>query len=52
VISVNGPAHAQMFTISCYVAKLNTKFEATASNRRKAEQKSAKQALSKLEEMK
>ncbi|WP_173292417.1 ribonuclease III [Thiosulfativibrio zosterae] len=52
VISVNGPAHAQMFTISCYVAKLNTKFEATASNRRKAEQKSAKQALSKLEEIK
>lgn len=52
VISVNGPAHAQMFTISCYVVKLNTKFEATASNRRKAEQKSAKQALQKLEELK
>lgn len=38
VITVNGPAHAQEFTVSCYVAKLNRKFEATATNRRKAEQ--------------
>ncbi len=49
VISVNGPAHAQMFTISCYVEKLNTKFEASAHNRRKAEQKAAQQALEKLQ---
>ncbi len=49
VISVNGPAHAQMFTLSCYVEMLNTKFEATASNRRKAEQKSAEKALKYLE---
>lgn len=49
VISVNGPAHAQMFTISCFVEKLNMKFEATASNRRKAEQQAAEQALVKME---
>lgn len=52
VISVNGPAHAQMFTLSCYVEMLNTKFEATASNRRKAEQKAAEQALKVLESKK
>ena len=45
IISVNGAAHDQAFTISCYVAKLNTKFEATASSRRKAEQKAAAIAL-------
>jgi ribonuclease-3 len=45
IISVNGAAHDQAFTISCFVAKLNTKFEATASSRRKAEQKAAAIAL-------
>jgi len=45
IISVNGAAHDQAFTVSCYVAKLNTKFEATASSRRKAEQKAAGIAL-------
>ncbi|WP_373018813.1 ribonuclease III [Thiomicrorhabdus sp.] len=49
IISVNGAAHAQDFTVSCYVAKLNTKFEATASSRRKAEQKAAEIALEALE---
>ncbi len=48
VINVNGPAHAQMFTISCYVEKLNTKFEAVAHNRRKAEQQAAQKALDSL----
>ena len=45
IISVNGAAHDQAFTVSCYVAKMNTKFEATASSRRKAEQKAAGIAL-------
>lgn len=49
IISVNGAAHDQAFTISCYVAKLNTKFEATASSRRKAEQKAAASALKAFE---
>ncbi|MGC9385398.1 MAG: ribonuclease III [Hydrogenovibrio sp.] len=49
VISVNGPAHAQDFTVCCYVAKLNRKFEATATNRRKAEQLAAEEALEILE---
>lgn len=51
IIIVNGAAHAQEFTVSCYVEKLNTKFEATASNRRKAEQKAAELALVALGEM-
>jgi len=49
IISVNGAAHNQAFTVSCYVAKLNTKFEATASSRRKAEQKAAEFALQAFE---
>jgi len=51
IIIVNGAAHAQEFTVSCYVEKLNIKFEATASNRRKAEQKAAESALTALGEM-
>lgn len=51
IISVNGAAHAQEFTVSCYVGKLNTKFEATASSRRKAEQKAAESALEALDEL-
>lgn len=50
VISVNGPAHAQEFTVSCYVAALNRKFEAIATNRRKAEQLAAEEALLILED--
>ncbi|MDX1795463.1 MAG: ribonuclease III [Hydrogenovibrio sp.] len=49
VISVNGPAHAQEFIVCCYVDQLNRKFEATATNRRKAEQLAAEQALEVLE---
>lgn len=49
VMTVDGPAHAQEFTVSCYVAKLNRKFEASASSRRKAEQLAAEQALEVLE---
>ncbi len=48
IISVNGAAHAQEFTVSCYVNKLNSKFEAVASSRRKAEQKAAEIALEAL----
>ncbi|GKT11275.1 MAG: ribonuclease III [Thiomicrorhabdus sp.] len=51
IISVNGAAHAQEFTVSCFVEKLNTKFESTASNRRKAEQKAAEEALIALGEI-
>jgi ribonuclease-3 len=51
IISVNGAAHAQEFTVSCYVEKLNTKFEATASSRRKAEQRAAETALEALGEL-
>ena len=50
IISVNGAAHAQEFTVSCYVEMLNRKFEATASSRRKAEQKAASEALAALGE--
>lgn len=49
IISVNGAAHAQEFTVSCYVDKLKTKFEATASSRRKAEQKAADIAIQAIE---
>ncbi len=49
VMTVDGPAHAQEFTVSCYVAKLNRKFEASAASRRKAEQLAAEQALEVLE---
>jgi ribonuclease-3 len=49
VISASGPAHAQEFVVSCFVAKINRKFEAYATNRRKAEQLSAEQALIVLE---
>ncbi len=48
IISVNGAAHAQEFTVSCYVNKLNSKFEAVDSSRRKAEQKAAEIALEAL----
>ncbi|HHS99300.1 MAG TPA: ribonuclease III [Thiomicrospira sp.] len=48
IISVNGAAHDQEFTVSCYVGKLNSKFEAIATNRRKAEQKAAEIALEAL----
>lgn len=48
IISVNGAAHAQEFTVSCFVNKLNRKFEAVASSRRKAEQKAAETALQAL----
>lgn len=51
IISVNGAAHAQNFTVACYVAKLNTKFEATDTSRRKAEQKAAENALEALGEL-
>lgn len=51
IISVNGAAHDQEFTVSCYVGKLNSKFEANASNRRKAEQKAAEIALKALGEL-
>jgi len=50
VISASGPAHAQEFVVSCFVAKINRKFEASATNRRKAEQLSAGQALKVLDE--
>lgn len=50
IISVNGVAHAQEFTVSCYVELLNRKFEATATSRRKAEQKAATEALQVLGE--
>ncbi|VAW47009.1 Ribonuclease III [hydrothermal vent metagenome] len=50
IIIVSGAAHAQEFTVSCFVEKLNTKFEATANNRRKAEQKAAEAALKVLGE--
>jgi ribonuclease-3 len=49
VISASGPAHAQEFVVSCFVEKLNRKFEASATNRRKAEQLSAEEALQVLE---
>lgn len=51
IISVNGAAHAQNFTVACYVGKLNTKFEATDTSRRKAEQKAAECALEALGEL-
>ena len=51
IISVNGAAHDQEFTVSCYVGKLNSKFEAVATNRRKAEQKAAEVALKALGEL-
>lgn len=51
IISVNGAAHDQQFTVACYIAKLNRKFEAVASSRRKAEQAAAEIALKELGEL-
>ncbi|MDT8894059.1 ribonuclease III [Halomonas sp. I1] len=49
VISVEGEAHAQTFTVECHVEMLEEHTLGIGSSRRHAEQQAAEQALSKLE---
>lgn len=48
VVQVAGQAHARTFTIACRVAPLKEPLQASASNRRDAEQQAATAALQKL----
>ncbi|MDL4862419.1 ribonuclease III [Halomonas elongata] len=49
VISVEGEAHAQTFTVECHVEMLDEHTLGIGSSRRHAEQQAAEQALSQLE---
>ncbi len=49
VISVSGKAHNQMFNVSCYIDALSVTTHGRASNRRKAEQLAADEAISQVE---
>ena len=45
VVSIDGEAHAQLFTVQCQTALLSTPTEAQASSRRTAEKLAAEEAL-------
>ncbi|MBZ9537929.1 ribonuclease III [Modicisalibacter tunisiensis] len=49
VVSVEGEAHAQTFTVECHVAMLDEHTLGVGSSRRHAEQQAAEQALHRLE---
>ncbi|GED22981.1 ribonuclease III [Halomonas sabkhae] len=49
VISVEGEAHAQTFTVECHVEVLDEHTQGIGSSRRHAEQQAAEQALTQLE---
>ena len=49
VVSVSGKAHNQMFNVSCHIDELSVTTQGKASNRRKAEQQSAEDAISQVE---
>ncbi|MDR5860325.1 ribonuclease III [Halomonas eurihalina] len=49
VVSVEGEAHAQTFTVECHVEMLDEHTQGIGSSRRHAEQQAAEKALSKLE---
>lgn len=44
-IEIDGPSHAQIFTVSCTIASLDDAVTATGTSRRKAEQKAAEMTL-------
>jgi len=50
LMSTTGLDHNQLFTVECCVAIINQTFTASASSRKKAEQKSAHKVLEKLNE--
>ena len=45
VVEVTGEAHAQQFTVECYVAVMNKPTKGEGSSRREAEQNAALKAL-------
>jgi len=49
VVSISGKAHNQMFNVSCYIEALSITTQGKASNRRKAEQLAANDAISQVE---
>ena len=49
VVSISGKAHNQMFNVSCHIDELSVITHGKASNRRKAEQLAADQAISQVE---
>lgn len=50
LIDVDGPGHAQRFCISCQIDDLEGEFLGEGSNRRKAEQAAAQEALVRIEQ--
>lgn len=49
VVEITGKAHAQTFTVSCFIEDLDQKVVAEGSSRRKAEQQAAKMILDRLD---
>jgi ribonuclease III len=49
VVNVSGKAHNQMFDMRCYIEELSITTQGKASNRRKAEQLAASEAISQVE---
>lgn len=49
VIQTTGKSHDQIFTVSCNIESLKMHFNGTGSNRKKAEQNSAKKTLDQLQ---
>ena len=45
VLEITGEAHKQLFTVDCNVKVVDQNIKATASSRRKAEQKAAAKVL-------
>jgi len=50
VVSVKGEAHAQTFTVECYIELLSEHTTGKGPSRRYAEQQAAEEALSYLEQ--
>jgi len=49
VVSISGKAHNQMFNMSCHIDELSVTTQGKASNRRKAEQLAADEAITQVE---
>lgn len=50
VVSIEGEAHAQSFTVKCYIKKLDITTQGDGTSRRNAEQKAAKLAMEKIKQ--
>ena len=49
VASIEGEAHAQTFTVQCFIKKLNITTTGAGTSRRVAEQQAAKLAMEKIQ---